>query len=143
MSRFKNWLPPEFDDDGWAYPDADDRYQKLHSYGWRCLHPKNLKLGYGCDIGHGSLLQAKHEIEIGKNVEIAPFCYICSWSTIDNKKGKVVIKDGAKLGVRVTVMPGIIIGKNSVVGACSFVTKDIPDNVVAFGVPCKKIKDLK
>jgi acetyltransferase-like isoleucine patch superfamily enzyme len=40
-------------------------------------------------------------------------------------------------------MPGVTIGKNAVVGAHSFVNKDIPDNVVAFGIPVKIIKPLE
>jgi len=40
-------------------------------------------------------------------------------------------------------MPGVTIGENSVVGAFSFVNKDIPDNVTAFGVPAKVIKKVE
>lgn len=137
MKRFKDWKQPVFDEDGWAYPN--EMYAKIreHSYGWRCFHTENLKLGKGCDIAHGCLLQAKYGIELGENVELGPFVYLCSWSTIDDKKGKVIIKDGTKIGVHSTVMPNITIGENTVVGAYSFITKDIPDNVVAFGIPCK------
>lgn len=39
-------------------------------------------------------------------------------------------------------MPGITIGDNSVIGAGSVVTNDIPENVVAFGVPCRVIRDI-
>ena len=137
MSRFKNWRPPAFDTDGWAYPNADNAFKQLHSYGWRCFHTKNLILGYGCDIGAFSLLQAKYGIKLGQDVELGPFCYISSWSTVDNKQGKVIIKNGTKLGARVTIMPNITIGKNAVIGAHSFVNKSISDDVVAFGCPCK------
>lgn len=54
----------------------------------------------------------------------------------------VRIRENAWLGVNVTVMPGVIIGKNAVIGAGSVVTKDIPDNAVAVGVPAKVIKYL-
>ena len=40
-------------------------------------------------------------------------------------------------------MPGVTIGKNSVIGAFSFVNKDIPDNVIAVGVPAKVVKEIK
>jgi acetyltransferase-like isoleucine patch superfamily enzyme len=40
-------------------------------------------------------------------------------------------------------MPGVTIGENAIIGAFSFVNKDIPDNVVAVGVPIKIIKKLK
>ena len=148
MSRFKNWLPPYFDKQNYAWNRVEAPYigqsymRGKICYGWHCLFPNKLILNHGCDIAHGSFLQAKHGIEIGKDVELGPFCYISSWSTVDNKQGKVIIKDGAKLGARVTVMPRITIGKNSIVGAHSFVNKDIPDNVIAFGTPCKVQKDL-
>jgi acetyltransferase-like isoleucine patch superfamily enzyme len=65
-----------------------------------------------------------------------------SVSTIDNKKGKIVIKNNARIGTHSVVMPGITIGKNSIVGAFSFVNKDIPDNVLACGIPVKIIRKL-
>ncbi len=40
-------------------------------------------------------------------------------------------------------MPGVTVGENSIIGAFSFVNKDIPDNVVAGGVPAKIIKKIK
>ena len=46
------------------------------------------------------------------------------------------------LGAGVIVMPGVTIGDNSVVGAGSVVTKDIPPNVVAFGTPCKVVREI-
>ena len=52
------------------------------------------------------------------------------------------IKRNAWLGVNVTVLPGVTIGENAVVGACAVVTKDVPDNYVVGGVPAKKIKDI-
>lgn len=60
----------------------------------------------------------------------------------------VNIKRNVWIGAGVVVLPGITIGENSVIGAGSVVTKDIPDNVVAVGTPCKVIrtineKDLK
>lgn len=47
------------------------------------------------------------------------------------------------LGTGVIVLPGITIGDNVVIGACSVVTKDLPSNVVAVGNPCKIIREIK
>ena len=52
------------------------------------------------------------------------------------------IKRNAWLGAGVTVLPGVTIGENAIVGAGSVVTKDIPDNTVATGVPAKKVRAL-
>ena len=54
----------------------------------------------------------------------------------------VVIGNDCWLGAGVLVMPGVTIGDNSVIGAGSVVTKDIPANVVAVGNPCKVLREL-
>ena len=55
------------------------------------------------------------------------------------KYGKIVIKDNCFIGYRVTILPGVTIGPNSVVGACSLVTRDVPPDTVVCGVPAKAI----
>lgn len=47
-----------------------------------------------------------------------------------------------KIGSHSVIMPNVTLGKNSIVGAYSFVSKDIPDNVIAFGIPSKVIRNL-
>ena len=54
----------------------------------------------------------------------------------------VVIKDHVWIGSNVTIVPGVTIGENSVIGAGSVVTKDIPANVVACGVPCRVMREI-
>ncbi|WP_275077867.1 DapH/DapD/GlmU-related protein [Ligilactobacillus ruminis] len=55
----------------------------------------------------------------------------------------VVIEDGVWLGGNVTVWGGVTIGKNSIIGAGSVVTADIPENVIAVGNPAKVIKKIE
>jgi acetyltransferase-like isoleucine patch superfamily enzyme len=50
---------------------------------------------------------------------------------------KITIGEDAFVGARALVMPGIKIGARAIVGACSVVTKDLPENVVAAGNPCR------
>jgi len=57
------------------------------------------------------------------------------------KNKSTTIKSGAWLGVNVVILPGVTIGKNSVIGANSVVTKDIPDFCIALGAPAKVIKE--
>ena len=102
-----------------------------------CQYHENLKLGEKTDIGAFTYINAKYGVEIQENVQIGSHCSIYSLSTIDDKKGKIVIKKNAKIGAHSVVMPGITIGENAIVGACSFVTEDIPDNAVAFGTPAR------
>jgi acetyltransferase-like isoleucine patch superfamily enzyme len=126
--RFKNWGPPEFDEKG------------MTKWNWMCQYHENLKLGDKTDIGAFTYINAKYGVEIQKHVQIGSHCSIYSWSTIDDKKGKVVIMEKAKVGSHSIVMPGVTIGKNAILGAFSFVTKDVPDNAVVVGVPAKIIK---
>ncbi|MDD7390137.1 MAG: DapH/DapD/GlmU-related protein [Lachnospiraceae bacterium] len=51
------------------------------------------------------------------------------------------IDDDTWIGGNVTILPGVHIGKNVVIGAGSVVTRDIPDDVIAAGNPCKVIKE--
>ena len=130
--RFKNWQTPEIED------------RKLQpKYYFLVHHNDKLKLGEKTDIGAFTYINAKHGVVIEKNVQIGSHCSIYSESTIDNKKGKIIIKENAKLSTHSTVMPGVTIGKNSIIGAHSFVDKDIPDDTLAYGVPVKIIRKIK
>lgn len=62
------------------------------------------------------------------------------------KHTPIVIEDNAYIGCRATVLSGkngITIGKNVVIGACSFVNKNIPDNEIWAGIPARKIKSIE
>ncbi|MBW1726284.1 MAG: acyltransferase [Deltaproteobacteria bacterium] len=126
--RFKDWKPPEFDERGFT------------KWNWWCQHHQNLKLGIKTDIGAFTYMNAKFGIEIGDYVQVASHCAIYSYSTIDNKKGKVIIKENAKIGSHCVIFPGITIGKNAIIGAGAVVTKDVPDNAVAIGIPAKVVR---
>jgi len=122
----------------WEYPEIEEG--KPTKYNWVVQHKDNFKLGYKTDIGAFTYINAKNGVVIEDLVQIGSHCSIYSISTIDNKEGKVVLKKNCKIGSHSIVMPGVIVGENAVVGAMSFVNRDIPDNVVAAGVPVKIIK---
>ena len=54
----------------------------------------------------------------------------------------ITIGDNCWFGGNVTVLPGVTIGNGCVIGACSVVTHDIPDNYLAYGNPCKAIREI-
>lgn len=60
-----------------------------------------------------------------------------------NHFGKIVIDEHTFIGARSTIMPGVYIGKNCVIGVGAVVTKSIPDNSVVVGVPAKIISDTE
>jgi len=129
--RFKNW----------KYPKIEEG--KLTKYKWFVQHKKNLKLGKYTDIGAFTYINAKNGVIIEDYVQIGSHCSIYTISTIDNKEGKVVLKKNCKVGSHSLIMPGITIGENSIIGAFSFVNKNIPKNSVAYGIPVKLIKKLR
>jgi acetyltransferase-like isoleucine patch superfamily enzyme len=129
--RFKNWKKPKIEEG------------KLTKWNWLVQHKENLKLGNKTDIGAFVYINAKNGVIIEDNVQIASHCSIYSISTIDSKEGKVVLKKNCKIGSHSMIMPGVTIGENSMIGAFSFVNKDIPSNVVAFGRPVKVVRKIK
>lgn len=122
----------------WRYPEIKDGAPT--KYNWVVQHPQKLTLGYKTDVGAFSYINAKYGVCIEDNVQIGSHCSIYSVSTIDNKKGRVVLKKNCKIGTHSVVMPGVTIGENSIIGAFSFVNKDIPANVIAYGVPAQVVK---
>ena len=127
--RFTNWKYPEFDEKG------------MTKWNWMCQYHRNLQLGKNTDIGAFTYINAKYGVEIQEYAQIGSHCSIYSWSSIDDKKGRVLIKKSAKVGSHSTIMPGVTIGERVTIGAFSFVTNDIPDGALAYGIPAKIIKD--
>jgi len=115
---------------------------KLTEWNWMVQYPENLRLGKYVDIGAFTYINAKYGVIIEDYVQIGSHCSIYSISTIDNKKGTVVLKRNCRIGSHSVVMPGVVVGENSVIGAFSFVNKNIPDNVLAYGVPIRVIRTL-
>jgi len=124
----------------WKYPEIEDG--KPTKYNWVVQNIEGFDLGFETDIGAFSYINALHGVEIKDNVQIGSHCSIYSVSTIDDSHGKVVLKQNCRIGSHSTILPGVSIGKNSIIGAHSLVNKDIPDNVVAFGVPAKVVRKL-
>jgi len=122
----------------WKFPEIEER--KLHpNYHFLVHNKEKLKLGEKTDLGAFTYINAKNGVIIEKNVQIGSHCSIYSISTIDNKEGKIIIKENAKIGTHSTIMPNVTIGKNVIIGAYSFVNKDIPDCSIAYGIPVKII----
>lgn len=108
----------------------------------------NSVIDYGCVIGNN--------VKIHNNVYIAQFtvieddCFIGPGVTVTNDLCPVctkcmkgpTIRKGAKIGANVTLLPHITIGENSLIGAGSVVTKDIPACSLAYGAPAKVVKNV-
>ena len=89
----------------------------------------SVRIGKHCIINTSASVD--HDCNIQDYVHIAPGCILC---------GNVKIGEGSLIGAGTVVVPNIKIGKWTTIGAGSVVTRDIPDNVVAYGSPCKIVK---
>ncbi len=128
--RFENWKKPKIIEG------------KPTKYNWIVQNLEGLVLGSKTDIGAFTYINALHGVIIEDNVQIGSHCSIYSVSTIDNNAGKVTLKNNCKIGSHSTILPGVNIGQNSIIGAHSLVNRNIPDNVLAFGVPAKVVRKL-
>ena len=119
----------------------------------------SIVIGNNVNIETECHISSINQVSIGNNVLIASFVYI-SDHTHGNvndieasllpplqrplySKGPVIIEDDVWLGEKVSVMPGVHIGRGAIIGANSVVTKDIPAYAIAVGSPAKVIKMLK
>lgn len=116
-----------------------------------CDYGCNVKVGDNTVINHSGVFLDTNEINIGKHALIGPksglYGAIHPFDVEARNEGiekakTINIGDGAWFGGKVTVVPGVSIGKHSVIGAGSVVTKDIPDDVVAVGNPCRVIRKI-
>ena len=106
-----------------------------------------LEIGDNCGFS-GTVVGAFTQIKIGNNVRCGANTLITDsdWHPGDsrvNASKPVIIGDNVWLGINVVVLKGVEIGANTVIGANSLVTKNIPANVIAAGNPCKEIAKLR
>ncbi len=112
----------------------------------RIAIPWNLILHDHACLGDRANAYNLGEIEIGAGATIAQEVYLSTGSHDFNKPGmplvtaKITVGDDAFVGARAFVLPGVTIGARSIVGACSVVTRDVPENVIAAGNPCKVLR---
>lgn len=123
----------------------------------RILSPFHCDFGYNIHIGRnlfanaGLVVLDTARIDIGDDVLIGPQTgiYAAYHPTDPEERRKgleasrpIVIEDGVWIGGHVSILPGVRIGKGSVIGAGSVVTRDIPAGKVAAGNPCRVIRDV-
>ncbi|GIN70324.1 acetyltransferase [Bacillus sp. J14TS2] len=112
----------------------------------------NISMGNNIYINHDMVILDCSDVTIGNDVYIGPrvalFCANHAEDPIDRANHVVYAKpiyigDKVWLGGNVSVLQGVSIGENTIIGAGSVVTKDIPPNVIAAGNPCKVIRPIR
>lgn len=109
-----------------------------------------LTIGNDVSINAGVGIAANLEVVIGNNVRIGPRTSIFdsvyhAVDSLDDGKDlrkKITIHDNVWIGTGALILPGVIVGKNSVIAAGSTVTRDVPANTLVAGAPAKAIREL-
>lgn len=114
-------------------------------YGW------NIEVGENFFANYGLTVLDVGRVTIGDNVQIAPnvSIYTAGHPIHPDSRNSgyeyglpITIGNNVWIGGNVVILPGIVIGNNAVIGAGSVVTKDIPDNMIAMGNPCRAVREI-
>ncbi len=139
------------------YIGRDIVWEVYDKYMSQSFNPK-INIGNGCSFGDGGHITCINKISIGDGVRIGRKVFITDnshgaseRSYLDipaNKrpmisKGPVIIEDNVWIGEMVCILPGVRIGKGSIIGANAVVTKDVPEYALVGGNPAKVIKIIQ
>ncbi|MBQ3268709.1 MAG: sugar O-acetyltransferase [Clostridia bacterium] len=149
-----NHMPPE------EWDRQDELLKQILGRTGRFAHvepPFHCDYGYNIEVGENFFANYNltvldvARVHIGANAQIAPnvSIYTAGHPIHPDSRNSgyeygidVTIGDNVWLGGNACVMPGVTIGNNVVIGAGSVVTKDIPDNVIAVGNPCRVVREI-
>jgi maltose O-acetyltransferase len=144
-------------------PETDESHRILSSLFGHFGRGSVVRPSFCCDYGVNTFIGDRsfinfncvfldcNRISIGNDVQIAPGVHLYTATHPLNPDRRragyesalpITLHDGVWLGGGVIVCPGVTIGENTVVGAGSVVTKDLPPNVLAVGNPCRVVRSL-
>ena len=123
-------------------------HSRIHVHGnFTVVNRRNIRLGTNVAINHGVFLLGRSQIIIGNNVVLSARCMLLDGGLLrddalptvhwPHSHAPIVIEEGAWIGAGAIILAGVTIGRNSVVGAGSLVTKDVPSNSVVAGNPAR------
>lgn len=116
-----------------------------------CDYGYNIEAGNNFYVNHNCVMLDCAKIKFGDNVLIAPNCgfYTAGHPLDVEKRNKwleyaypIYVGNNVWIGANTIVLPNVTIGDNVVIGAGSVVTKDIPSNTLAYGSPCRVIREI-
>mgnify|MGYP005752043323 FL=1 len=116
-----------------------------------CDYGSNIEIGENFYTNHNCVILDGAKVVFGDNVFIAPNCgFSTAGHPLDVEQRNqgleyaypITVGDNVWIGASVTVLPGVKIGSNSVIGAGSVVNRDIPEGVVAVGNPCRVLRNI-
>jgi maltose O-acetyltransferase len=112
---------------------------------------RGMKVGRNVQVQRGVQFDVSHAwlIEIGDDVTLAPFSYLLAHDASTKqalgftKIGRVTIGDGAFIGARALITPGVRIGRNAVVAAGAIVTRDVAEGTIVAGNPARPVGETR
>lgn len=116
-----------------------------------CDYGYNIEIGENFFMNMDCVILDGAKVKFGDNVFVAPHCgFYTAGHPLDVERRisgleyalPITVGNNVWIGAHVCVLPGVSIGDNTVIGAGSVVTKDIPANVLAYGNPCKVIREI-
>lgn len=116
-----------------------------------CDYGCNIEIGENFYTNHNCIILDGAKVTFGDHVFIAPNCtFSTAGHPLDTEQRNqgleyaypIQVGDNVWIGASVTVLPGVTIGSNTVIGAGSVVNRDIPDGVVAVGNPCRVLRKI-
>jgi putative colanic acid biosynthesis acetyltransferase WcaF len=112
----------------------------------RIAIPWNVALGDGACVGDRANLYSLGSIAIGRGATIAQEAYLCAGShdfgdpALSLVTGSIVVESGAFVGARAFILPGLVLGAHSIIGAASVVTQSVPANGIVAGNPARLLR---
>ncbi|MFV3013111.1 sugar O-acetyltransferase [Clostridium botulinum] len=116
-----------------------------------CDYGYNIEIGDNFYTNHNCVILDGAKVTFGNNIFIAPnCCFSTAGHPLDAEQRNqgleialpITVGDNVWIGADVTILPGVSIGNNTIIGAGSIVNKDIPAGVIAVGNPCKPIRKI-
>lgn len=138
------------------YGSKIGRYTKIGTYskvgknviiGDNCSFTSYCEIRDNCHIGDRVIMGSRGTLSANTTVEndvVMKYAFVVTDTpdlTKNDQKSAGTLKKGSRFGASVVIMPGVTIGENAEIGACSQVRKDVPDNQVWFGIPAKYYRD--
>ena len=118
-----------------------------------CIISRTVSVNYNTEIGNNTKIMDNTHITGNMKIGNHVFISVLVATTNDNTMGRdeydpghvygATIEDDVTIGAAANILPHVVVGKNSVVGAGAVVTKDVPPNKVVMGVPARIIKDVE
>ncbi len=108
----------------------------------------NLQIGHNCFISYNTVFDLTDQIEIQDNVVLAMDCKLISHLDTGNRisnpqlnaiKKPIKIQNNVYIGASATILYGVTIGENAIIGSCSLVNKDIKMNTTNYGIPVREV----